>query len=268
MKTVVITGSQRGLGYEMAKEFKSHNYNVVISDLNLEKLTKSKEELEKIIGEGRVECCVCDVTSLEQNQKLLDFALSKFNQVDVWINNAGVNQPNKAVYELTDKEIDLMINVDLKGAIYGSKVAYTQMKKQGQGQIFSIDGYGSNDARMLGLSLYGTSKRGLTYFMRALANEAKTLNDNILVGRLSPGIMITDFLVNANNDATKVQLSEKTKKVYNILGDYPDVIAKFLVNKIITNTKNDVVFEWLTGFKAFSRFMTAGFNKRDFFKNN
>ena len=80
--------------------------------------------------------------------------------------------------------------------------------------------------------------------------------------------MITDFLVNANNDSTRIELPEKTKKVYNILGDYPDVIAEFLVGKMITNTKNDVVFEWLTKGKAMKRFMTAGFNKRDFFSGN
>jgi len=267
MKTVVITGSQRGLGFEMAKEFKSKNYNVVISDLDLEKLAKTKEALDQINGDGKVEACVCDVTSLENIQKLMDFALEKFGQIDIWINNAGVNQPDKPVFELTDKEIELLLNVDLKGAIFGSKVAYAQMKKQGFGQIYSIDGYGSNNRVMLGVSVYGSSKRGLSYFMHALANEANKLGDNIQVGRLSPGIMITDFLFNANNDSTKVQISEKAKKAYNIWGDYPDVIAKFLVNKIIKNTKNDVLFEWLTGSKAFFRLITSGIAKRDFFKD-
>ena len=79
--------------------------------------------------------------------------------------------------------------------------------------------------------------------------------------------MITDFITHSmGND--KIILPEKTKKVYNILGDYPDVIAKFLVKKIIINTKNDVKFNWLTNSKASFRFMTSGFNKRDFFKGD
>lgn len=86
----------------------------------------------------------------------------------------------------------------------------------------------------------------------------------ILVGKLSPGIMITDFLTNASINE-KILLDEKTKKVYNILGDYPDVIAKFLVDKIIANTRNNVKFNWLTNSKAAFRFMTSGFNKRNFF---
>ena len=56
------------------------------------------------------------------------------------------------------------------------------------------------------------------------------------------------------------------KKVYNILGDYPDVVAEFLVNGMIKNTKNNVKIEWLTNTKAAWRFMTAGLNKRDLFK--
>ena len=54
---------------------------------------------------------------------------------------------------------------------------------------------------------------------------------------------------------------------YNILGDYPDVVAKYLVNKMIVNTDNNVKINWLTNRKAVFRFMTCMFNKRDFFKD-
>ena len=65
MKTVVITGSARGLGFEMAKEFKKHDYNVVISDVLEEKLVESKKVLESIEGKGEVLETVCDVTKEE-----------------------------------------------------------------------------------------------------------------------------------------------------------------------------------------------------------
>ena len=51
--------------------------------------------------------------------------------------------------------------------------------------------------------------------------------------------MITDFITNALGNKQKINLSEKTKKVYNILGDYPDVVANYLVKEMITNTKNN-----------------------------
>ena len=90
---------------------------------------------------------------------------------------------------------------------------------------------------MTGLSIYGTSKRAITYFTKALAKEVKDKNLNIIIGRLSPWIMITDFITTALGNKESINLPEKTKKVYNILGDYPDVVAEFLVEKMINNSK-------------------------------
>ena len=60
-------------------------------------------------------------------------------------------------------------------------------------------------------------------------------------------------------------MPEKTKKFYNIVGDHPDVVANYLVTEILKNTQNNVHIQWLTTGKVMWRFMTAGFNKRDFF---
>lgn len=266
MKTVVITGSARGLGFELAKNFKKADFNVVLSDINEENLAKSVEELKSFGGSGDVIGVKCNVSVLEDVENLGKKAYDKFGSLDFWVNNAGVNQPEKAAWELDEKEIDFLINVDLKGAINGSNVATRIMIKQGFGKIFNVEGFGSNDAYQPHLVMYGTAKRAVTYFTNALANEIKVNNLNIQVGKLSPGIMITGFLTSSNGKDGSNQLSDKVKKVYNILGDYPDVIAEFLVKKMIANTKNGERIEWLTGGKAFWRFMTAGFNKRDFFK--
>jgi NAD(P)-dependent dehydrogenase (short-subunit alcohol dehydrogenase family) len=265
MKTVVITGSARGLGLEMSKVFRKNNYNVVISDLKEQTLKEAKKELEKIESKGTVEYCVCNVTYSEDIKTLIEFAKEKYTTIDIWINNAGVNQPDKPIWELTEEEIDQVLDVDLKGAIMGSKLALEEMSKQHSGAIYNLEGYGSNDAMMLGLSMYGTSKRAITYFTQALAKESEQKQTGVLVGRLSPGIMITEFITNALGNKEKIELPEKTKKVYNILGDYPDVVAAFLVEKMLTNTKNNAHIEWLTNGNAAWRFMTAGFNKRDFF---
>lgn len=263
MKTVVITGSARGLGFEMAKVFRKNGYNTVLSDINLERLEQAKRELEKIESAASAEICVCNVTASEDISGLIAFAKEKFGEIDIWINNAGVNQPEKAVWELTEDEINAVIDIDLKGAVMGSRLVMQEMAKQKRGAIYNIEGYGSNDAMMLGLSVYGTSKRAVTYFTQALAKESAEKNTGVILGRLSPGIMITDFITNALGNKEKINLSEKTKKVYNILGDYPDVVADFLVNGMIKNTQNNAKIEWLTNKKAAWRFMTAAFNKRD-----
>lgn len=266
MKTVVITGSARGLGLEMAKVFRKNNLNVVISDLNIENLNKAEEILNEINSKGSIGKCLCDVTKSSDILNLIEYAKKEFKNIDIWINNAGVNQPNKAIWELNEKEIDLVLDVDLKGTIMCSKLVMEEMIKQKSGAIYNIEGYGSNDAKMLGLSIYGTSKRAITYFTEALGKEVEEKNLNIIIGKLSPGIMITDFITNALGDKEKIELPEKTKKVYNILGDYPDVVANFLVKGILKNKKNNVKIEWLTNRKAAFRFMTCAFNKRDFFK--
>ena len=267
MKTVVITGSARGLGLEMAKCFRTKNFNVVISDLFKKDLDNAKKELLKVKGNGDIDCFVCDITNEKDIINLIDKTRNKYNNIDFWINNAGINQPNKMIWDLTSEEIDRMLEIDLKGTMIASKLIAKVMIEQGNGSIYNVEGHGSNDAIIPGLSVYGTAKRGVTYFTTALAKEMESSKVDVIVGRLSPGIMITDFLVNSFRN-NKMELSDKNKKVYNILGDYPDVVAKFLVSKMLVNTNNNVKINWLTSGKAAIRFMTAGFNKRDFFKDN
>jgi len=266
MKTVVITGSARGFGYEMLKLFREKNYNVVLCDVNEEELEKSKSNLEKINSTGKILKYKMDVTKEEDIKNLITSTLKEVNSIDIWINNAGVNQPNKTIWELNNREINKLIDIDLKGTILCSKLIMPIMIKQGSGQIFNVEGHGSNDAHILGLSIYGTSKRAVTYFTESLAEEVKEKKLNICIGKITPGIMITNFISTSLGDGEKIELPEKTKKVYNILGDYPETIAKFMVDKIDKNTKNNVKFTWLTNKKAFFRFLTSPFNKRDFFK--
>ncbi len=267
MKTVVITGSARGLGFEMAKVFRKNDVNVMLSDLDENRLIAAKSKLEKIEGNAGVAYAVCNVTKAEDIQNLIKVTKENFLKIDIWINNAGVNQPEKPIWELSEQEIDTVLDVDLRGAILGSKYALKEMMEEHEGAIYNVEGYGSNDAKMLGLSIYGTSKRAITYFTQALAKESQEKDTGVIIGRLSPGIMITDFISNALGDKERIKLSEKTKKVYNILGDYPDVVANFLVQEMLQNDTNDVKIEWLTNKKAMWRFMTAPFNKRDFFSD-
>lgn len=265
MKTVVITGSTRGLGFEMAKLFRQNGLNVVINGVNPARMAGAKEALEQLPGEGKVYAFKGNVTESASIQGLIDYAVENCGKIDIWINNAGVNQPMRAIWELSEEEIDSLIAVDLRGSVMGSKLAMEQLIKQGGGALYNLEGYGSNDAFMLGLNMYGTCKRAMTHFTIGLAKESEERKTGVIVGRLSPGIMITDFTVKALGGKESIALPEKTKKVYNILGDYPDVVAAYLVKEVLANTKNNAHIQWLTSGKAAWRFMTAGFNKRNFF---
>ena len=265
MKTVVITGSARGFGFEMNKLFLMNNCNVVLLDINEEELKRAKKELEDLNQKGKVLSYKCDVTKEEDIDKTINNILKEVKTIDIWINNAGVNQPSKYIWKLQASDISRLIDIDLKGTILCSNKIMNVMIKQKQGQIYNVEGFGSDNAKMEKLSLYGTAKRGLTYFTEALANEVKNYN-NICVGKITPGIMITNFIYTSLGDGEKIEIDEKTKKVYNILGDYPETIAKFMVEKILNNTKNNVKFTWLTKGRAFARFLKAPFSKRDLFK--
>lgn len=265
MKTVVITGSTRGLGFEMAKEFRKNDYNVVVCGTNDAGIEKAIGELNKVTGNGELLGVKCNVSNSEEVEALCAEASDKFGNIDIWINNAGVNQSFKYAWELDSNEMDFLFGVDLKGTINGTNVAVRYMMNQGFGAIYNVEGMGSNDAIQCKFALYGTAKRAVTYYTDAVAKELAEANSPIVIGKLSPGIMITDFLTSSKGQKDAYELEEKTKKVYNILGDYPDVIAKFLVTKIIENRKTNIRIEWLTSKKAAWRFMTAGFSKRNFF---
>ena len=265
MKTVVITGSSRGLGWELAQRFRKSGLNVVLNGVSRNRLENAKQALEAIPGVGKVLACSGDVSSAADLQALIDKSVAEFGSIDIWINNAGVNQPMKPVWELSETEIDQILDIDLKGTVMGSKLAMAQMIRQGHGAIYNLEGYGSNNAMMLGLNMYGTGKRAVTHFTQALAKESEECKTGVLVGRLSPGVMITDFITGALGGKEKIDLPEQTKKFYNIVGDYPDVVADFLVAEILKNNKNNAHIQWLTNAKVMWRFMTAGFNKRDFF---
>lgn len=261
-KTVVITGSARGLGYEMAKCFRKKNFNVIVSDILKKDVDNAKKNIIQEKGSGEVIGIVCDITKSNDIINLIKETKKKYSKIDFWINNAGVNQPDKLIWKMSDEEISKMIDIDLKGTIIASKYIMEVMEEQGYGAIYTVEGHGSNDAIIPGISIYGTAKRGVTYFIKALAKEAEKNRLDIIVGALSPGIMITDFLVNSFRDK-KIELSEKNKKVYNILGDYPDVVAKYLVNRMINNTNNGVRISWLTNRKAIFRFISSMFKKRN-----
>ena len=263
MKTVVITGSARGFGYAMLEFFLKKDYNVVVCDINKEELEKAKMNLEKIESKGKVFSYIVDVTNEEQIHKMIEDLLKKGNTIDIWVNNAGVNQPMKAIWELDSKDINRLIDIDLKGTILCSKCIMPIMLNQKSGAIYNVEGYGSNNATMLGFSIYGTAKRAVTYFTEALAKESKVSGNIVKVGKITPGIMITNFIGTAMGDGEKINLDEKTKNVYNILGDKPETIAEFMVDKMIYNTKNNAKFTWLTTTRATCRFIKALFGKKN-----
>ena len=85
MKTVVITGSARGFGFEMARCFRRANYNIMLSDLNIDDLKRAKAELENEVSQAKVHLAVCNVTDFAQLENLYNEAEKTFGGVQIRI---------------------------------------------------------------------------------------------------------------------------------------------------------------------------------------
>lgn len=262
MKTVVITGSTKGIGLGLAKEFLKRGCSIVISGRNQQRLEQEVHRLQEEYGDDKVLGQICDVTDIHQVEALWDASKQKFGKVDIWINNAGITHSTKPLLELDPSEIAPVINTNIIGLIYGSQVALKRMTEQGFGQIYNLEGHGSDGRKLPGLTVYGTSKRALRYFSEALIDEAE--NTPVKVGMLSPGIVITDFLLDDMRKMPPDQL-ETVKAIYNCLADRPETVTPFLVEHILKNEKNGTEIVWLTDEKANERFNSDEYNSRDFF---
>lgn len=258
MKNVVITGSTRGIGFSMAREFLKAGCNVTLSGRGEKLAEATLKELSPF--EGKYTYIRCNVQEKSSLENLWNASMKHWGGVNIWINNAGQNAPHTFSWETGETYTENIIKTNIVGMIYGSQIAAAGMLKQGHGAIYSMEGLGSNNMIQIKTILYGTTKRALTYFMKGLAKELE--GTGVIAGRLSPGMMLTDFITKTpDGDKSEVISDEKFIKIFNLLADKPDTVAKFFVPKMISNIKNDAQFVWLTNRKAAWRFMTAGFRR-------
>ena len=258
-KTIVITGSTKGIGYGLAKEFLKRGHNVVISGRNQERLDKAVSDLSA--SHPNIAGCFCDVTQYEDNEKLFTFAKEKYGRVDIWINNAGVAHPMTNVWDLPMDKIHDVVGGNVYGSIFGSRAAIKGMLDQdGGGWIYNLEGFGSNGRVMGGLSVYGMTKAAAAFFGKSLAKEVD--NTNIKVATIQPGMVITDMVT--GQYSTPAEL-EKVKPIFNIIANRLEDVVPWIVDQILTNKKNGAVIEFQPRWKLLLRFATAPFIKRNLF---
>lgn len=260
MKNVVITGSTRGIGLEMAKEFLKSGCNVTISGRSD---IISATLLERLKGYAdKYQYVSCNVKEQSEIETLWMQAADKWGRIDIWINNAGQNCPHEYCYDTATTYVDSVIDTNIKGMIYGSQTAAKNMLIQGGGQICNMEGLGSNDMIQEKTILYGTTKRALTYFTKGLARELN--GTSVKAVRLSPGMMLTDFITKTpDGDESPVIKEKNFKFIFNVLADIPETVAAFFVPRILNNTKNDAHVVWLTNIKTIWRFLKIPFVKRN-----
>ena len=254
MKNIVITGSTHGLGFAMAREFLRAGCHVSLSGRHESPPASVSDDLADF--SGMYIYVRCNVQKKDDLERLWRVSQENWGQINIWINNAGQNTPHIFSWETNASDTAKVIHTNLLGMIYGSQVAAVGMLQQGNGAIYSMEGLGSNNMIQPKTILYGTTKHALTYFMKALAKELE--GSPVIAGRLSPGMVLTDFITKAPDGTDSDVLTDPNFiKVFNILADRPETVAEFFVPHMLRNKKNDAHIVWLTRRKAAWRFITA-----------
>ena len=261
MKHIVITGSTRGIGYGLAEAFLELNCSVTISgraqsdvDQAVLKLT-SNHSPEKIFG------LACDMRYPEQIQELWDQSKTRFQKVDIWINNAGLSGPQMAAWLMPPEKAKEIIETNLLGVMYGSMVAVREMLAQGYGAIYNMEGMGSDGRMHEGLTYYGTSKYGLHYYNNSLTKE--TRETQLVIGSLRPGMVVTDLLTKQYEG--RPEDWERDKRIFNILADRVETVTPWMAARILENEKSGVRISWSSRWKIMGRFLASPFHKRNVF---
>jgi len=261
MKSIVITGSTRGIGYGLADAFLDAGCMVTISGRSQADVDSAIAQLNKAHGPDRLHGCPCDVTQLDQLEKLWESAKNRFGQIDIWINNAGIGHPLTPMWELPPERLSAVVDTNVTGVIFGSRVAIRGMLEQGHGQLYNMLGQGARGNARHGMSVYGSTKSAVYFLSKALVHE--TEGTPVQVGTLSPGMVMTDLLLDRLEEDPEILA--RSKRIFNILADRAETVCPWMVGKILTNKRSGVEINWLTRHKMLWRFITATFNKRDLF---
>ena len=183
-KVVIVTGSARGIGCRIAERYAEQGARVVISDLD-------QGEVDKVaarIGEQTIGIKV-DVANSEAVTELFDQTLERFGRVDIVVNNAGITRDSLMI-RMSEKDWDMVLDINLKGAFLVTKTAGKIMMKQRSGRIINISsivGLSGN----AGQSNYSASKAGLIGLTKSAAKELAPRG--ITVNAVAPGYILTEM---------------------------------------------------------------------------
>ena len=188
-RTAVITGGASGIGLGMARSFAARGMQLVLADLD-EELLKAAEKEFSDAGTSVV-CQVCDVSKLEDVERLAEVTMDRFGAVHVVCSNAGVGIPTSARnVKLADWE--WIINVDLWGPIYAVKTFLPLIEEQGVGHINATSSMaGLISSQMMGA--YNVAKHGVVALMAAVERELRAKKSNVRASVLCPGPINTNI---------------------------------------------------------------------------
>ncbi len=186
-KVAIVTGGSKGIGRAIAHALLAEGARVAICGRDAAVLDQAAGELSA--DGGDVIGKTCDVGDYEQVQALFDFVTDRFGGIDILVNNAGVGH-FAPVHELTVEQWRAVIDTNLSGVFYCTKLAVPLMQKRGGGFILNIGSLAGKNPFPAGAA-YNASKFGLVGFSEASMMDLR--HEGIRVSEIMPGSVQTDF---------------------------------------------------------------------------
>jgi NADP-dependent 3-hydroxy acid dehydrogenase YdfG len=205
-KVVVITGASSGLGEATARALSAQGASIVLGARRQDRIQSLAGELTG--GGGKAIALTTDVTDREQVRKLVDAAVQAYGRIDVMINNAGL-MPQAPLERLKIDEWDRMIDVNIKGVLYGIAAALPYMKQQKAGHFINVSSVAGHKVGP-GFAVYAASKHAVRALSEGLRQEVKPYNIRTTV--ISPGVVATEL----PKSTTEPDIAERVRKAYEI----------------------------------------------------
>lgn len=258
-RNVVITGSTRGLGKALAREFLLSGDRVVVASRSPESVEKTVRELEENLKEAmvsgsktqthsKVVGIACDVCDPDDVHKLASFAVRELGSIDIWINNAGTNKGFRPLLQFSDEDIKQIVSTNLVGSLLCTREAMNVMKNQTNGgHIFNMDGAGSGGSSTPLTAVYGSTKCGLRQLQASLLKESK--RSKVGVHTASPGMVLTDLLLSGS--------TLQNKQAFNIICELPETVARTLVPRMRVVKGSGKAISYLTPPRILLALVTA-----------
>jgi len=205
-KVVVITGASSGLGEATARLLSGQGASVVLGARRVDRIQALVDELT---GSGSKALAITtDVTQYDQVKRLVDAAVRTYGRIDVMINNAGL-MPMSPLERVKIDDWNQMIDVNIKGVLYGIAAALPYMKQQKAGHIINVSSVAGHKVRAGG-AVYAATKHAVLALSEGLRQEVKPYNIRTTV--ISPGAVATEL----PNSVTEPDIAENIRKVYAI----------------------------------------------------
>ena len=215
-KVVVITGASSGLGEAAARLLSAQGATVVLGARRTDRIKSLADELNR--KGGKALAMTTDVVHFDQVKRLVDAALKTYGKIDVMINNAGL-MPSSPLERLKTGDWDRMIDVNIKGVLYGIAAALPYMKKQKSGHIINVSSVAGHKIRP-GIAVYAATKHAVRVISEGLRQEVTPYNIRTTI--ISPGAVATEL----PNSITEPDIAETSHKFYKDIAIPADSFAR------------------------------------------